>query len=233
MMARTEFNRNAALKKKEKDANLRRELSSSSWYSSWWGSRKDSKGKEESAEKSGNALALTPEEWASLDSIFEEVQLPSQVKKDPLQIMRKIDVEVGEMRLSLKDLEAENIVAGTMKGLCASVIQFPATTKFKMSLEHFGILARERELLRSGEVTSLSASTDAVTSAAVNLSLINAPQDESAENIVYLTTAPCYVTVEPDVFFDLKDFFAPGVERSQQDLTALGLQASAAATDMT
>jgi len=232
MMARTEFNRNAALKKKEKDANLRRELSSSSWYSSWWGSRKDSKGKEESAEKSGNALALTPEEWASLDSIFEEVQLPSQVEKDPFQIMRKIDVEVGEMRLSLKDLEAENIVAGTMKGLCASVIQFPATTKFKMSLEHFGILARERELLRSGEVTSLSASTDAVTSAAVNLSLINAPQDESAENIVYLTTAPCYVTVEPDVFFDLKDFFAPGVERSQQDLTALGLQASAAATDM-
>ena len=66
----------------------------------------------------------------------------------------------------------------------------------------------------------------------MSLSLINAPQDDSAENVVYLTTAPCYVTVEPDVFFEVKEFFSTDKDRSQEDLTALGLQATAAATDM-
>ena len=234
LMAQTEYKRAASQKKKEKDATLRRELSSSSWYSNWWGSTRSSKGEdnESSPANSGNALALTQKEWENLDSLFEEVEPPPGGESDPYQVLRALDVDVGEVRLSLKDLESESILSGVVRGLSSSVTQFPSTTKFKMALQHFGILARESELLRSGELSSKSSSAGEAPSAAVSLSLINAPQDDSAENVVYLTTAPCYVTVEPDVFFEVKEFFSTDKDRSQEDLTALGLQATAAATDM-
>ena len=235
MMAQTEIKRAASKKKKEKDATIRRELSSSSWYSNWWGSRRSSsKGEDDESDTadSGNALALTQQEWENLDSLFEEVEAPPGGESDPYQVLRTLDVDVGEVRLSLKDFGSESILSGTVRGLSSSLTQFPATTKFKMALQHYGILARESELLRSGEQALQTSSAGEKPSAAVSLSLINAPQDDLAEKVVYLTTAPCYVTVEPDVFFDVKEFFSPDKDRSQEDLTALGLQATAAATDM-